>query len=391
MKGSNNMKVNQIYEIINDVTKEILGEKTITVAEDLSNIVDVGKEILNGTDIDNYVKSLVDHIGRVIFVNRKYSGGAPSVLMDGWEFGSILEKITADLPEATENESWELENGTSYDPNIFYQPKVSAKFFNNRVTFEIPMSFTEKQVKSSFSSREQLNGFVSMLYNSIDRSMTIKIDSLIMRTINNFIGETLHTEYPDSSYTTKSTVKAVNLLYLYNEEKGTNLTADKCLTDTEFIKYSSYMMKLYVSRLGKASTLFNIGKKDRFTPKDMLHIVLLDNFASASDVYLQSDTFHNELTEFPNHETVPFWQGSGDNYSFTDVSTIDIKTSGNNTIKATGILGVMFDRDSLGVTNLDRRVTSQYNAKAEFFNNWFKFDAGYFNDMNENFVVFFVA
>ena len=196
------MKVNQIYEIINDVTKEVLGEKSITVAEDLSNIVDVGKEILNGTDIDNYVKSLVDHIGRVIFVNRKYSGGAPSVLMDGWEFGSILEKITADLPEATENESWELENGTSYDPNIFYQPKVSAKFFNNRVTFEIPMSFTEKQVKSSFSSREQLNGFVSMLYNSIGRSMTIKIDSLIMRTINNFIGETLHAEYPDNIYTT---------------------------------------------------------------------------------------------------------------------------------------------------------------------------------------------
>lgn len=385
------MKVNQIYEIINSVTSEVLGESAIVVAEDLSNIVDVGKEILNGTDIDNYVKSLVDHIGRVIFVNRKYSGGAPSVLMDGWEFGSILEKITADLPEATENESWELENGTSYDPNIFYQPKVSAKFFNNRVTFEIPMSFTEKQVKSSFSSREQLNGFVSMLYNAIDRSMTIKVDSLIMRTINNFIGETLHAEYPSNDYTAKSTVKAVNLLYLYNTEKGTNLTADKCLTDTEFIKYSSYIMKLYVSRLGKASTLFNIGKKDRFTPKDMLHIILLDNFASASDVYLQSDTFHNELTDFPNHETVPFWQGSGENYSFTDVSTIDIKTSGNNTIKATGILGVMFDRDSLGVTNLDRRVTSQYNAKAEFFNNWFKFDAGYFNDMNENFVVFFVA
>lgn len=385
------MKVNQIYEIINAVTNEVLGETELVVAEDLSNIVDVGKEILNGTDIDNYVKSLVDHIGRVIFVNRKYSGGAPSVLMDGWEFGSILEKVTADLPEATENESWELENGTSYDPNIFYQPKVSAKFFNNRVTFEIPMSFTERQVKSSFSSREQLNGFVSMLYNAIDRSMVIKTDSLIMRTINNFIGETLHAEYPDNDYTAKSTVKAVNLLNLYNAEKGTTLTADKCLTDTEFIKYSSYMMKLYVSRLGKASTLFNIGKKDRFTPRDMLHIVLLDNFASASDVYLQSDTFHNELTEFPNHETVPFWQGSGENYSFTDVSTIDIKTSGNNTIKATGILGVMFDRDSLGVTNLDRRVTSQYNAKAEFFNNWFKFDAGYFNDMNENFVVFFVA
>lgn len=385
------MKVLQIYEIMNAVTKEILGQTEPVVAEDLSNIVDVGKEILNGTDIDNYVKSLVDHIGRVIFVNRPYSGGVPSVLMDGWEFGSILEKITADLPEATENESWELENGTSYDPNIFYQPKVSAKFFNSKVTFEIPMSFTERQVKSSFSSREQLNGFISMLYNAIDRSMTIKVDSLVMRTIDNFIAETFHDEYPEGDYTTKSTVKAVNLLKLYNDDKGTSLTSDKCLTDTDFVKFASYMMKLYVSRISKASTLFNIGRKDRFTPNDLLHIVLLDNFASASDVYLQSDTFHNELTKFPNHETVPFWQSSGTGYSFNDVSTIDIKTSGNNTVKASGILGIMFDRDALGVTNLDKRVTTQYNAKAEFFNNWFKFDAGYFNDMNENFVVFFVA
>ena len=385
------MKVSQIYEIINSVTGEILGQTELVVAEDLSNIVDVGKEILNATDVDNYVKSLVDHIGRVIFVNRPYSGGVQSVLMDGWEFGSILEKITADLPEATENESWELENGTSYDPNIFYQPKVSAKFFNNKVTFEIPMSFTERQVKSSFSSREQLNGFISMLYNAIDRSMTIKIDSLVMRTIDNFIAETFYDEYPDGSYNTKSTVKAVNLLKLYNDNKGAELTSDKCLTDTDFVKFASYMMKLYVSRISKASTLFNIGGKDRFTPNDLLHIVLLDNFASASDVYLQSDTFHNELTKFPNHETVPFWQGSGTDYSFTDVSSIDIKTSGNHTVKASGILGIMFDRDALGVTNLDRRVTTQYNAKAEFFNNWFKFDAGYFNDMNENFVVFFVA
>lgn len=385
------MKVSQIYEIMNTVTKEVLGQTELVVSEDLSNIVDVGKEILNGTDIDNYVKSLVDHIGRVIFVNRPYSGGVASVLMDGWEFGSILEKITADLPEATENESWELENGTSYDPNIFYQPKVSAKFFNSKVTFEIPMSFTEKQVKSSFSSREQLNGFISMLYNAIDKSMTIKVDSLVMRTIDNFIAETFHAEYPDGDYTAKSTVKAVNLLKLYNDEKGANLTSDKCLIDTDFVKFASYMMKLYVSRISKASTLFNIGGKDRFTPNDLLHIVLLDNFASASDVYLQSDTFHNELTKFPNHETVPFWQGSGTGYSFTDVSTIDIKTSGNNTVKVSGILGIMFDRDALGVTNLDRRVTTQYNAKAEFFNNWFKFDAGYFNDMNENFVVFFVA
>ena len=169
------MTVEQIYSLMNSVTGEILGESAV-LAEDLSNVVDIGTEVFNASSVDNYVKSLVNHIGRVIFVNRPYAGSVPSVLMDGWEFGSVLQKITAELPEATENESWNLTNGASYDTNVFYKPEVSAKFFNKRVTFEIPMSFTEKQVKESFSNAEQLNGFLSMLYNAVDKSMTVKVD-----------------------------------------------------------------------------------------------------------------------------------------------------------------------------------------------------------------------
>lgn len=383
------MTVAQIYDIINPITKEILGE-TAVVNEDLSNIVDVGKEIFDATDVDNYVKSLVNHIGRVIFVNRPYSGGAPSVLMDGWEYGSVLEKISAELPEATENESWELTDGASYDPNIFYKPKVSAKFFNKKVTFEIPMSFTEKQVKESFSNASQLNGFLSMLYNAVDKSMTIKIDSLVMRTINNMIAETLH-DFNNTGDYTGTGIRAVNLLKLYNDDKGTTLTAEKSIKDPDFIRFASYIMGLYMERLSKISSLFNIGKKDRFTPRDLLHVILLSDFAKASDSFSMSSTFHNEFVALPKGEIVPYWQGSGNDYSFNSVSSINVKTASGDTVTASGIIGVMFDRDALGVTNLDRRVTTNYNPKAEFFSNWYKFDAGYFNDMNENFVLFYVA
>lgn len=383
------MTVAQIYDIINPITEEILGE-TAVVNEDLSNIVDIGKEIFDATDVDNYVKSLVNHIGRVIFVNRPYSGGAPSVLMDGWEYGSVLEKISAELPEATENESWELTDGASYDPNIFYKPKVSAKFFNKKVTFEIPMSFTEKQVKESFSNASQLNGFLSMLYNAVDKSMTIKIDSLVMRTINNMIAETLH-DFNNTGDYTGTGIRAVNLLKLYNDDKDTALTAEKSIKDPEFIRFASYIMGLYMERLSKISSLFNIGKKDRFTPRDSLHVILLSDFAKASDSFSMSSTFHNEFVALPKGEIVPYWQGSGTDYSFNSVSSINVKTASGDTVNASGIIGVMFDRDALGVTNLDRRVTTNYNPKAEFFSNWYKFDAGYFNDMNENFVLFYVA
>lgn len=384
------MDVKQVYELVNQTTSEILG-KTDVLKEDLTNVVDVGTEVFNANAFDKYVKSLVNHIGKVIFVNRKYRGGVPSVLMDGWEFGSVLEKVQMDMIDAQENESWELEDGASYDVNIFYQPKVSVKFFNKMVTFEIPVSITEKQVKQSFTNATQLNAFVSMIYNAVDNSMTLKFESLIMRTINNAIGETLYSEYPTGDYTTKSGVRAVNLLKLYNEQSGQALTTDKALATPEFLRFASYTMSIYIDRLSKMSTRFNVGGKERFTPRDDLHVVLLSDFASGSDVYLQSDTYHKELVALPRYERVPYWQGSGESYTLNDISKINIKTSENHDINATGILGVMFDRNALGVCNLDRRTTTNYNAKAEFFNNWYKFDAQYFNDLNENFVVFFIA
>lgn len=388
------MEVKQIYSFVNEATKEVLGQEAL-VEEDLSNIVDIGESVFNQNAMDKYVKSLVNHIGKVIFVNRAYRGNVPSVLMDGWEFGSVLQKIQADMPIATENESWELEDGASYDPNVFYKPTVSAKFFNKKVTFEIPMSFTEMQVKQSFSDASQLNAFISMLYNEVEKSMTVKIDELIMKTINNMVGETLHADYGSSARTGSSGVKAVNLLYLYNQQYGLSgadaLTYDKALTTPAFVKYASYILGMYKDRLSKISTLFNVGAKARFTSSEYLHCVMLSDFDKATASYLESDTYHNEMVALPNHEVVPFWQGSGTGYAFDDVSQIKVKTTSGDSITQKGVLAVMFDRDALGVANLDRRVTTNYNPKAEFYSNWYKFDAGYFNDLNENFVVFFVA
>lgn len=384
------MEVKQIYSLMNDVTSEILGE-TGLVQEDLQNVTDIGTQIMNATAFDNYVRTLVNHIGRVIFVTRPYSGNIPSVLMDSWEFGSIMEKVTAELPEAEQNESWELTDGASYDPNIFYKPTVSAKFYNKRVTFEVPVSITERQVKESFSNASQLNGFISMIYNAVDKSMTVKIDSLVMRTINSMIGETIKADFGSASLSSKSGIKAVNLLYKYNQKFNKSLTADSALTDPDFIQYASYEMGMYQSRLTKLSTLFNIEGKDRFTPNDLLHVVMLADFRKACAVYLQSNVYHDSLVALPNAEEVPYWQGSGQSYAFSDVSKINIVTPSGDAIEASGILGVMFDRDTLGICCQDRRVTTNYNPKAEFTNSWFKFECGTFADKAEQFVVFFVA
>ena len=385
MKGTNNMKVTQLKDIVNSVTGEVLG-KTDVVNDDLSNLVDVGNEIFDTDNVDNYVKKLIDRIGQVIFVNRLYAGGVPSVLMDSWEYGSVVEKISADMPEADENDSWNLQNGQTYSQDTFYQPKVSAKFFNSKVTFDVKLSFTTQQVKESFSNVNELNGFISMLETGVKNSMTVKLDGLIMRTINNMTGQILNSA---------NGLQKVNLLTEYNTASGQTLTANKALMDKDFLKFASLTIKKYQARITKMSTLFNAGGKARFTTTDNLHTVLLSDFADSAEVYLLSDTYHNDTVSLPNHETVPYWQGSGKSYAFNDISKIDVKIdAGNKTPKQvtqTGILGVMFDTNALGVSNLNQRTTTSYNARAEFYTNYYKMDAGYFNDLNENFVVFYIA
>ena len=394
------MEMKQIAEFTNTVIQETLGE-TAVIQEDLSNVVDIGTEIFNNNAFDAYVKTLINHIGKVVFVDRPYAGSAPSVLMDGWEYGSVLEKISSEMPTAVENPSWNLVDGQSYDPHVFNQPKASAKFFNKRTTFEIDRSITELQVKQSFSNAQQLNAFISMLLNETEKALTVRMDSLIMRTINNMILETVLDSFPASTPGTSpdltggTTVKAVNLLYMYNQRFGKTLTADEAMTEPAFIRFAAFQIGLYSDRMTRMSALFNVGGMQRFTPRDLQHIVYLSEFVRAADIYLQSDTFHDNFTRITDGESIPYWQGSGTDYALAStghINGIPVSEAGKETptpVVVKNVLAVIFDRDALGVANFDRRVTTQYNAKAEFTNYFYKQDAGYFNDLNENFVVFF--
>ena len=378
------MKVTQIRDLVNSSLKEVNGSSQL-LKEDLSNVVDIGKELLNNDDVDNFVKKLVDRVGKTVFNNRVYQGSAPSVLMDAWEYGSVVEKIDSDLPKVEENDSWKLEDGKSYDQDIFYQPKVSAKFFNSKVTFDIPMSFTKMQVESAFSSATELNSFISMLMVKTQNAMTVNLDGLIMKTINNFTANVINA---------KKGMQVVNLLDLYNKTAQTKVTGDNALTSPDFIKFANLMINTYRDRLTKMSTLFNEAGLNKFTPVDNQHLVILSDLASASKVYLESDTYNQDNVKITNYDTVPYWQGSGTTYNFKDTSKIDIAIKDGDQTKEviqTGILGVLFDTSALGVSCQNPRTTTAVNARAEFYTNFNKYDAMYYNDLNENFVVFMIA
>ena len=394
------MDVTQVATLVNSVNNEIIGASAL-LEENLSNVIDVGKAVFDATSYDKYVAALVDHIGKVIFVDRKYSGELASLYRDNWEYGAVMEKIyVTDMPVAVENDTWKLTNGTSYDPNVFTQPNVAAKFYNKKTTFEVDLSIADIQVRSAFDSATQLNAFISMLMNSVDTAINIRLEGLAERVVNTLIANTIYDDIPDLDLK-KTGTKAINLLKLYNDQfdpNGSNpLLAADALYTPEFIRFASMVMGKTLDRITKPSILFNCGSLLRHTPRTMQHFILLSDFKRAAESYLYSDTYHENFVELDNSATVPYWQGSGTDYGFNSISKIhlDIVDPTDDTktveVEVDGVIGVAFDHWAGGITNDKRRVTSNYNAKAEFTNMFYKQDANYFVDLNENCVVFFIG
>ena len=395
------MKVTQIYSILNEVIPSVLGTEAVGEIN-TSNMIDVGTQIIDNANAkDHYVKALLNRVGREVYVTRRYEGFAPkNMLFDSWEYGSILEKVSPKLFDFSENKTWGLTNGTEYEAHKFYQPEVTVKLFNERTTYQVKCSFTDIQLKESFTSEQSMNSFLSMIYVAIDNTFTLAFDELKMLTIDNFIAQTFYKDYPLlTGYGDTTKNRTVNLLKIYNDTYNKTLTKAMCFTDSDFLRFTVQHLLKYKSRISGASDLFNIGGETRFTNESDCDIVMLTDYVSAVNVVMQSGIFNKELVQLPTAETVPYWQGSGTDYDFDSVSTIHLTikdttsevAGATKSVNVSGILAVMYDHNALGVCNLNSRVTSEYTPSAEFYTNYYKNDVGFFNDFNENFVVFYVA
>ena len=376
------MLITQTKEILHTIATEMLGTDNTIVTENLENLQDIGNELITQANVDTYVKKLVDKIGKVVFKNRLLNSTAPSLLVDSWEYGAILQKVRMKLIPAEENSAVNLVDGHSYDQNVFHQPTVSATFYSKEITFEVPISYTTEQLKSSFNSESELNGFYNLLETTVQNSLTVKTDALIMRTINYRIGKT---------YTKGRDSQKINLLAGYNAASGKKLTTANCFQDEGFLKYAIAEIKNYQDRLKLPSSLFNDKKEEAFTPAQSQKLVLLSDFKNTVDTHLIPVVQNSENLTL-SCETVPYWQGSGANFSFTDISKIDVTLdSQEETAQVSGIVGILFDDEALKVGNLSQYVTTNYNAKGDFYTNYYKEQSGFFVDLAENFVIFYVG
>lgn len=376
--------VNQIFNIVNDVAKQTFGEKAISVV-DTSTLVALGDAVLKSDEnTENFTNTLVDRIGRTVFSTRAYTtDNAEGMVREPFEYGCILQKIYVDLPDAKENNSWEIGKG-NYTPTFapVIKPKLKQKLFNKQTTWEIDVTIPDFMLRTAFTSATEMAVLIDAIFTSMENMMQIALENNKNLTRANFIASKLHSNKPCG---------AINLLHLYNTLTSQTLTVDACMRDLGFLKWSTQQINLWAKRLSKMSTLFNDEEYKRFTPQSDLIVNVLQDYDSAINSYLQSDTYHNEMTKIAStYSTVPYWQGSGLNYTFEDTSKIDVKIDETTTVTETGIIAVLYDRDAMGVTITERRGTTQRNNKDEYTDYFNKATYGYFNDLSENGIVFYV-
>ncbi len=400
------MLVNQISTMLNELGKAMVGLDT-TFADDLSNIADAGKQILDFTsasdvNYDNFMKKMIDRIGYTMFVDRAYTSQAPNLLKDSWSYGSILMKVRAELMDAQDNSTWQLgdiANGTGLsndqdalgnpiipsrlDPFVLNKPNVSAKFYNKRVTYEVPITLVDYQLREAFTSAAEMSRFIAMIENRIRVKRILSTDALIMATIRNLAGVKL------------ATGKGINLLPLYNATITTPITAADFWTNPDAIRFANKTISLNAKYMEGASTLYNEGDYVTFTPSDRLKAVFLAEFVKDAEVYLYSDTFHNEYDKLEGYSEVAYWQGSSTDGSLSARSSI-MGTFIDNDEKlvsgaADGVIAVLFDEEAAAVCCENDRTTTQRNGRAEYINYFYKWDALYMNDLEENCIVFYVS
>lgn len=377
-------QVNQVYTIVNTLAKQMYGAEAPAVT-DAKGLVALGDMVLSSDkDKSLFTSTLVDRIALTIFSNmREYDTGDTNILRLGWEYGFIVQKIYVELPPAEKNNSWEI-GQVDYKPSWapVIKPSLKQKLFSNVSTFEIPFTIPDYLWKTAFTNAADMARLIDAVFSAQRKSAISMLEGMVNLCRACFMARKLQANKPCG---------AVNLLKLYNDATGAGLSADKCLTNKEFLRFAAVEVRKWTKRMRRMSVLFNDEGYTRFTPANNLVLTLHDDFDAALVGYLESDTYHDDLVRLTNYSTVPYWQYSGENYAFADTSAINVTIEDDKTVNVSGIIGVAYDYDAMAVLMETRNVTSERNNHDEYTNYYFKYNRGLMNDMSENGIVFYVA
>ena len=386
--------VTQIKDIVNDAVEDALGKSASVQKLDSSDIVSLGKAISEYDAYEGFFGALANRIVRTIYFIRTYEGSRRNILRDEHEYGAFIQKVYYEMPDAVDNPTWNIPTAlgaytqaSPYDVNATIT--VSSLIFGGKGTWSIEIVRPIEQIKSAFLDNASMMNFIDGIYLAVENAFKLQEDTLVSLAANTAMAAAIKGG------------KARNLLAEYNtNHAGATLTVAQALESADFLKYASKEINRTIKNMGKMSTVYNVDGYTTFTPKDRMVVEILAEFASASDMYLQADTFHDELVKLPNYEEVPYWQGSGDSFAFEDCSSIDVTNDAlidedvvgdTGEVEQSGIICFLHDIENVAAYFGRRRSWELPNPRSEVMIHGEKAEKGFAVDTHANGIVFYMA
>lgn len=370
------MAVKQIYDIVNSVNSQTMGVKDLTVVDE-QGLISLGQTVLTTNGLaDTWLNSLAQRIGKTIISFREYKSKYSDMVLDSMQWGNIVQKIKVSMPLATKDESYSLVDGQSVDMYKVANPKVTQSFFTTETPYQFYVTVKRTQLEEAFTSEGAMNGFIGAIYGEVQNAIELSLEGLARNCINNFIAERLAS---GKSY--------FNLLKMYNDETNKALTVNTCLHDKEFLAYCVSRINLISKYMENMTQIYNDGTQKRHTPKSLQHLRVLEDFESRLETVVQYQAFRDGYVKLNNYHTTSFWQ------SIKKPDAINITTASKGTsLVQSGIMAVLYDRDALGLYKKDSwNSTTPFNSAGGYYNTYYHHKELYFNDLSENFVVFYLA
>lgn len=367
----------QIYSVVNKIAKNIgyTGSDVI----DLSSFVKFGQDAFSNPMLTEGVyNEMYDLVGRTVIAVDEAEDEGRGIVVDSFEYGSILQKLSFVLQEAETSSEWDIEHPQNpYE--VVRKEGVVQKFFEQYIpTFSWVDVAYDTQLREAFRGPESLQGFIDALYTRMRNAYKLAKQGLS----DAAIGGIMAAIYNDANGV-NATRRVRHLLTEYNTHinQGTALTADTALQNADYLDWIRKQFIIDQKNLNKMNKLYNDGSVERRTTEADLKFDLSIG-VTASYAKYWGDTFNKEYVQLPKHNEVVNWGVA------TAPTTVKVSLDGTATTTINNIIGFMYDKDAI-VATMDRdRFVSKYDEWND--RNVFKLTANrrYVADPSENGIIY---
>lgn len=400
---ANDLSFNQLSTVLTAITNQATGVNNIAPV-DTSSFVTVAQTALK-TGYDPLTTAISQVLSKTIFSVRPYTRKFKGLNVSNQRYGNHVRKLlTIDKP-FEDDDRLNLADGQSIDQYKVNKPKVLQTNFYGANQYQKSVTIYKDQLDCAFSSPDEFASFISMIMQNASDMIEQAHEETARASIGNLIAGIFAMETEESPGTGMAKAngqkRAVNLIKLYNDETGKNLTvadAFKAENFEGFVKFTFSAINTIADLMTDRNTLFSSQLTGypilRHTPKNRMKFYLYTDLVNKINSEVYSTVFNPDFLKMVDFETVNYWQSSLAP-STVNVKPTVLKNDGSlistENVQLFKVLGVLFDEEAAGYTTVNEwSQPSPFNAKGGYYNQFWHFTDRYWNDFTENAVIFYM-